>query len=119
MVRTLFAEKSGRNVTMKDIHNLARGLKYRPENMSVELEELVSFLNSHNLLVDFIVDDDSTLIGIFVQDEQMKEMFNQFPEVLLADATHKTNRQRMPFYMMTELDDNGCTEVTAALRYLH
>ena len=44
----------------------------------------------------------------------MQHTFSQFPELVLADATHKTNELRMPFYLMTAIDGNGETEIIAA-----
>ncbi|XP_068250678.1 general transcription factor II-I repeat domain-containing protein 2-like [Palaemon carinicauda] len=42
----------------------------------------------------------------------------QFPELILADATHKTNELRMPFYLMTTVDGSGETEVIAAFNVI-
>ncbi len=44
----------------------------------------------------------------------MQHTFSQFPELVLADATHKTNELRMPSYLMTAVDGNGETEIIAA-----
>ena len=44
----------------------------------------------------------------------MKTTFKKFPEVILLDATHKTNDLRMPLYLMLTVDSNGESEVVAA-----
>lgn len=44
----------------------------------------------------------------------MQHTFSQFPEVVLADATHKTNERLMSFYLLTAVDGNRETEITAA-----
>ena len=49
-----------------------------------------------------------------MQVETMKTTFKKFPEVILLDATHKTNDLRMPLYLMLTVDSNGESEVVAA-----
>ena len=49
-----------------------------------------------------------------MQDETMKTTFEKFPEVILLNATHKTNDLRMPLYLMLTVDSNGESEVVAA-----
>ena len=42
----------------------------------------------------------------------MKKICEQYPEVILADATHKTSDLRMP--LMLVIDSNGESEIVAA-----
>ena len=43
----------------------------------------------------------------------MQEMFSNFPELLLIDATYKLNDVRMPLYIMMVVDGNGESEIVA------
>ena len=43
----------------------------------------------------------------------MQEMFSNFPELLLIDATYKLNDLRMPLYIMMVVDGNGESEIVA------
>ena len=48
-----------------------------------------------------------TVCGIFMQDTGMVAPFQKFPEVLLVDATHKTNTEDIPLYTLLCIDGNG------------
>ena len=61
-----------------------------------------------------IVLEDNTVVGIFFQDPQMMSAFDRFPEVVLMDATYKTNNQDMPLYTMLCIDGNGESQVAAS-----
>ena len=101
---------------MKDIHNIATGVKPKPSSIAAsELQEIADYLKTQpGLSTEYTVDENNTLTGIFIQDTRMQHTFSQFPEVVLADATHKTNELQIPFYLMTSIDDNGETEIIAA-----
>ena len=43
----------------------------------------------------------------------MRSAFHRFPEVLLIDATHKTNDQGMALYTVINIDGNGQSQVVA------
>ena len=47
------------------------------------------------------------------QKEIMQEMFSNFPELLLIDATYKLNDLRMPLYIMMVVDGNGESDIVA------
>ena len=44
----------------------------------------------------------------------MKSQFERYPEIVLMDATHKTNNLDMPFYTMATIDGNGETQPVAS-----
>ena len=44
----------------------------------------------------------------------MKNTFERYPEVILLDATHKTNNLQMPLYVMIAIDGNGESQVVCA-----
>ena len=54
------------------------------------------------------------MCGIFMQDPETAAAFDWFPEVLLMDATHKTNTRDMPLYKLLCEDGNGESQVAAA-----
>ena len=51
--------------------------------------------------------------GIFFQDEEMKLMYDKFPEILFVDATYKLNDLHMPLYVFLVEDGNGESEIVA------
>lgn len=49
--------------------------------------------------------------GIFFQDARMAEMYQNFPELILFDATYKLNNRDMPLVLQLCVDGNGETEI--------
>ena len=64
-------------------------------------------------VVEVVVTQDNVVHGIFFQDEEMRCMYDRFPEILFVDATYKLNDLRMPLYLFLVEDGNGESEVVA------
>ena len=43
---------------------------------------------------------------LFYQDEEMRDTYSRYPEVLFVDATYKLNNVRMPLYVFAVEDGN-------------
>ena len=71
-------------------------------------------LHSRSILCYIIVysflRNNDTVEGIMIQDQEMRDNFSRFPEVVLADSTYKINDRNMPMYVMTTVDGNGYTQ---------
>lgn len=63
-------------------------------------------------------EEDNELVGLFYQDEDMKNAFKNYPEIVFVDAIHKTNDRRLPLYFICVEDSNGYTEVAGFFLYL-
>ena len=72
----------------------------------------ISF-NIVDSIVEIVKDEKNVLQGIYYQKKIMQEMFSNFPELLLIDATYKLNDLRMPLYIMMVVDGNGESEIVA------
>ena len=59
-----------------------------------------------------IVTEENVVSGIFFQDEEMRRMYNRFPEIFV-DATYKLNDLCMPLYLFLVEDGNGESENVA------
>ena len=102
-IRQIYAEKRGKAILMKDIHNIATRFKHqkRGDNGTVSntdparVKGLADWIKKEfpALYTTFVQDEDGVLMGIFFQDSEMLSAFEWFPEVLLIDGTHKTNDQ--------------------------
>ena len=68
--------------------------------------------------VDILVNNDDVLQGIYIQDEQMRQVFKAYPELLCVDATYKLLELRLPLYILLVEDGNGQSEVAAAFLLL-
>ena len=66
----------------------------------------------------FMLDEDRVVRAVFLQDATMKATFQNFPEVILADSTHKTNVNDMPFFALLAIDGNGESHIVAAFLFL-
>ena len=122
-IQQLYSEKTGKAILMKDIHNIATRAKEqrREDNGTVSnsdparVKSLADWIKKEypTLHTTFVQDDDGVLMGFFMQDSEMLSAFQRFPEVLLIDATHKTNDQGMPLYTIINIDGNGESQVVA------
>ena len=57
--------------------------------------------------MELLVNESNVLLGIYFQDEQMKQVFATYPELLCIDATYKLLELRFPVYIMLVEDGNG------------
>ena len=64
-------------------------------------------------VVEVTVNSENVLSGIYFQDGLMKEIYQQYPEILFVDATHKLNELRMPLYVLLVEDGNGESHIVA------
>lgn len=60
-----------------------------------------------------LMDADGNVVGLFVQDAEMRQSYRAYPEVLCVDATGHLLAQRMSFYLMLIEDSNGQSEIVA------
>jgi zinc finger SWIM domain-containing protein 3 len=74
--------------------------------------------DKHGAFVQVFVNEDKILQGIYFQDEQMKQVFSAYPELLCMDATYKLLELRFPLYVMLVEDGNGLSEIAAAFLLL-
>lgn len=102
---------TGKQVLLKDMHNL----KSNSEN---NLEETVQYLESLNGYVE-VVAQDRKLEGIFFQDSSMKYAFKQNPEMVLLDATYCLNSLYMPLYILLVINGNGQGQVAGLFLLAH
>ncbi|KAK7114682.1 hypothetical protein V1264_000704 [Littorina saxatilis] len=117
LLRHHLPTNSGKVLTMKDVHNIGTSVKSKSKSScsKTQLNDIASYLNSQpGVTAEYVADENDVLSGIFIQDASMQHTFSQFPELILVDATHKTNELRMPFYLLTIVDGNGETEIVAA-----
>ena len=70
-------------------------------------------------MTSHFIRDENIVTGIYIQDPQMKSGFSRFPEVLLVDATHKTNDRVMVLYKLLCIDGNGESQVAATFLIQH
>ena len=110
LLQQKFEQYTGKKVTLKDISKI----KYRtrlPLNRN-DLDSVVEFLKKEgDSSVDIMVDEEENFKGLLYQDACMRNMYMEFPEVMLVDATYKLLDLRMPVYLLLVVDGNGLREI--------
>lgn len=113
----LIHSKTNKPVTTQDVHNTIRRIIGTHGKTDVELlaEEVDKLVGQGKLLQPVLrIGDSSNMLKIFFfQTPYMKEVFLKFPEVLLIDATYRTNKLKMPLFVFVVEDGNGVGVVVA------
>lgn len=103
---------TGKVVTTQDLHNLKlnRHGRYEAEQLVQEIEEC---RQKHQAKIIPIVDKNDELQISFLQTPHMEQAYKSFPEVVLLDATYRTNKLKMPLYVFVVQDGCGESQVIA------
>ena len=115
LIQQTYKEKTGKNITMKDLHNIGTRMKMNTDRKATsEVQGIGEWIKEQHPGVDceFVIND-KVLTGIF-QDAEMKSTFDRFPELLLADSTYKTNNLNLALYAMLSVDGNGESHLVCA-----
>ncbi|VDI04173.1 zinc finger SWIM domain-containing protein 3 [Mytilus galloprovincialis] len=115
MVQSYIMEKTGKKIVLKDLHNIKSEMKKKKSTSGkTDLEQMYDILSSScsESVVEYITENNK-LQAIFFQDRHMRIAFDSYPEVILVDATYKTNSLRMPLYLIINVDGNGQSEIVA------
>ena len=112
LVQQTYKQKTGKNILMRDLHNIATSTKIQSSSSGdtrSEVQNIADWLKEEYPAIDcdFIVDTKNMLCGLYIQDSEMKSTFSRFPEVVLADSTYKTNNLNMALYAILSVDGHG------------
>ena len=112
---------------LKDLNNIST--RFKSGNSRNDLDESVWKLKvthgereGENVIyifcsgasVEVLVSESSVLMGIYFQDEEMKQIFSSYPELVCVDATYKLLELCFPVYIMLVEDGNGQGKISAA-----
>ena len=104
-------EKTGKVVTLKDIHNINLANKTPTSDMTM-LQTCVENLSQNpGAFVKIISNEQNEMRGLFFQDNRMRQTFKAYPEFICIDATYKVNDLRMPLYILLVENGNGQSEI--------
>ena len=79
----------------------------------------ILYINVSEPDLQLIVNVDCNVIGLFFQDGRMKNSFNNYPELLIMDATYKLTNVLMPVYVLLGIGPNGESEIVAVFLTAH
>ena len=68
--------------------------------------------------VEIIISESDIFHGIFFQDQEMKQVFSAYPQIIFVDATYKLLELRFPVYIILVEDGNGQSELAAVFLLL-
>ncbi|KAE9159456.1 hypothetical protein PF005_g32034 [Phytophthora fragariae] len=110
-------KKTGKNVALRDIHNMVAKMRERRRGGATVEERLEtvlrSFCKTRGNRASVYVDDAKTAQTITLQTRQMRRWFKAFPEVLLIDATHNTNESRYKLFSFMVNDVYGHVQLSS------
>ncbi|KAH8027138.1 hypothetical protein HPB51_002321 [Rhipicephalus microplus] len=92
-------QEAGKAVTAKDIQNLKCARQGEDEAIQL-LQEMNNLKAKYGAKVLPITDENKELQILFFQTPHMQQAFKCFPEVVLLDATYRTNKLHMPAFVM-------------------
>ena len=79
---------------------------------------MYSYCTIQGATVEVLISESDNLLGIYFQDEEMKQVFRAYPELVCIDATYKLLELRFPVYVMLVEDGNGQSELVATFLLL-
>lgn len=77
------------------------------------MEAIAECRKKDNTKIIPVTDETQELQILFIQTPHMQKAFDAFPEVLLLDATYRTNKLRMPLFVFVVEDGAGRSHVVA------
>ena len=103
-------QKTGKIVTLRDLTNISQLIKNGSTRN--DLDATINMLRTQFMgTVDVCSDAEQNFIGLFMQDQDMRDVFNAYPEILFFDATYKLLELEIPFYVLAVEDSDGSTEI--------
>ncbi|KAG8176409.1 hypothetical protein JTE90_018401 [Oedothorax gibbosus] len=102
-------KETGKGVTLKDISNLVA--KSKTTLKTLGLDKILDLLQNVHKCTVTALHDKLLLQGLFFQDQEMKNMYMNFPEVLFFDGTYKLLDNKFTCYVFLVEDGNGFSEI--------
>ncbi|KAH6939389.1 hypothetical protein HPB50_017749 [Hyalomma asiaticum] len=106
------AEKTGKVVTTMDLHNVRRN-PHGQDEAELLVQEIEKCRQQHRAKIIPITDENEELQILFIQTPHMQQAYKSFPEVVLLDATYRTNKLKMPLFVFVVQDGCGESQVIA------
>lgn len=103
---------TGKRIIAKDLQNL-KDVNNRREGADQLMEVIEECRSKEHVKVIPVTDENQELQILFIQTQHMQQVFSFFPEVLLLDATYRTNNLRMPLFVFVVEDGSGRSHVVA------
>lgn len=111
---TLRSDNGRSAIKVTDIYKYKE--KYLTDNNKNEVSELVEYLENRNYTVAYgLHENGKKLAAMFICHPISVEKAQQFPEVVIVDATYKTNSHKMPMVNVVGISNLGTTKLRTFL----
>ncbi|XP_077537073.1 uncharacterized protein LOC144149387 [Haemaphysalis longicornis] len=111
MILQRLNEKTGKAHITKDLHNLKQ--QKNRDDAAQLMAAIAECRRKDNAKIIPVTDESQELQILYIQTPHMRKAFDAFPEVLLLDATYRTNKLRMPLFVFVVEDGAGRSHVVA------
>lgn len=112
MIQQQLCHETGKVILLKDLSNIVTenksGKSRNDLNSTVKL-----LMDTYGASVEVYSDEGKNFKGLFFQDQEMKEAFKAYPELICFDATYKLLELGFPVYLMLCEDSNGQSEIVS------
>ena len=99
-------EERNKFITGKDIGNLVSRSKIVSQE-GTEVERLIKEMEKYKDSSIMITEEEKEIETIFFQTEEMREIYEEYPEMIFVDSTYKINQNRMALMVIMIVDGNG------------
>ena len=111
LIQQYVRETPGTVVTVQDLHNAdLKGKTAAGSDINTLVNEL---RRDSSATIDLVVDESNCMKTISYRDTNMITNQQNYPEILLLEASYKLHCLRMPLYVMMCIHGNGKSTVVA------
>lgn len=103
LIQAQVFEKTEKMITSKDINNIVAKFKKPKQDLDTLIADIK---DTHGCDASLLVSE-NILQGIFFQDEEMRQSYRNFPEIIFFDGTYKLLDIRFTVYIFLIEDGNG------------
>lgn len=103
----------GYNLITKDIANIhQRRFNGLDDQTNKSMGAFIQYLESRSYDIRWLTDKNKRIVAVYFTNEQCIKLARKFNEVVVIDATYKTNRFKLPFVNMVGVNNVGCDDKT-------
>jgi hypothetical protein len=103
----------GYNLITKDIANIhQRRFNGLDDQTNKSMGAFIQYLESRSYDIRWLTDENKRIVAVYFTNEQCIKLARKFNEVVVIDATYKTNRFKLPFVNMVGVNNVGCDDKT-------
>jgi hypothetical protein len=107
-----YMDSIGSHMIAKDVANFRGRFSGLDENNNSNLTLLFNHLEANGYVVRTALDDQSQIAAMFFTHDKCIRLAQSFNEVVLVDATYRTNKSQLPLVNLVGVNNVGCDDKT-------